>query len=118
MSISVKSLAMNVLRAQKTVPNAVPTGVSRGGIWDSRPGPHTALPERTNREWMRASLSENPLSMARHPGANKPEELAPCGSPYCAGCYEVEPGVRIHPPRCGEDYGKWLKNWPPQGKVQ
>ena len=28
--------------------------------------------------------------------------LAPCGSPHCAGCYEAEPGVRIHPPKCGK----------------
>jgi len=33
---------------------------------------------------------------------------AACGSPGCAGCYEVEPGVRIHPPKCGEAYRKWL----------
>lgn len=24
---------------------------------------------------------------------------AQCGSPFCKGCYEVEPGVRLHPPR-------------------
>jgi hypothetical protein len=24
----------------------------------------------------------------------------------CAGCYEVEPGVKIHPPKCGEEYGQ------------
>jgi hypothetical protein len=29
------------------------------------------------------------------------ENPAACGSPYCAGCYEVSPGVRIHPPKCG-----------------
>ena len=27
------------------------------------------------------------------------QALAPCGSPTCAGCYEVEPGKYIHPPR-------------------
>jgi hypothetical protein len=27
-----------------------------------------------------------------------------CGSPYCAGCYEVERGVRIHPPKSGKDW--------------
>jgi hypothetical protein len=30
-----------------------------------------------------------------------PEEPASCGSACCAGCYEVAPGVRIHPPKCG-----------------
>jgi hypothetical protein len=27
--------------------------------------------------------------------------LALCGSPDCGGCYEVLPGIRIHPPKCG-----------------
>lgn len=42
----------------------------------------------------------------------------PCGSPCCAGCYEVAPGVRIHPPKCGEDYRAWLERWEVKGKVQ
>lgn len=29
----------------------------------------------------------------------QPEDLAPCGDPNCAGCYDVGEGVRIHPPR-------------------
>jgi hypothetical protein len=41
----------------------------------------------------------------------------PCGSPNCAGCYEVE-GGRIHPPRCGEDYLAWLERWEAKGKPQ
>jgi hypothetical protein len=43
---------------------------------------------------------------------------AACGSPHCAGCYEVEPGVRIHPSKCGETYRKWLDCWQPRGKPQ
>jgi hypothetical protein len=45
-------------------------------------------------------------------------DSAPCGSPHCAGCYEVSPGVRIHPPKCGEEYEKWLERWQPKGKPQ
>ena len=41
-----------------------------------------------------------------------------CGSPHCAGCYEVEQGVRIHPPRCGASYRRWLERWQPKGKPQ
>jgi hypothetical protein len=39
----------------------------------------------------------------------QPEDLAPCGDPHCAGCYDVGeclphgPRVRIHPPR--SEYG-------------
>lgn len=46
------------------------------------------------------------------------ENQAPCGSPHCAGCYEVEPGMRIHPPRCGEEYRAWLEKWEARGRVQ
>jgi hypothetical protein len=44
--------------------------------------------------------------------------IAPCGSPHCAGCYEVSPGVRIHPPGCGEGYRTWLDRWEAKGNVQ
>lgn len=37
--------------------------------------------------------------------------LAKCGSVDCAGCYEVEPGVRIHPPRMSESYRNWNERW-------
>jgi hypothetical protein len=29
------------------------------------------------------------------------QALAPCGSPDCAGCYELMPGQRVHPPKAG-----------------
>jgi hypothetical protein len=43
---------------------------------------------------------------------------APCGSPHCAGCYDVGDGRKIHPPKCGEEYRKWLERWQPKGKPQ
>jgi hypothetical protein len=43
---------------------------------------------------------------------------AACGSPHCAGCYEVESGARIHPPKCGESHRKWLERWQPKGRPQ
>jgi hypothetical protein len=48
----------------------------------------------------------------------EPSGLDPCGSPQCAGCYEVGDGKRIHPPKCGEGYREWLERWKPKGKVQ
>ncbi len=56
-----------------------------------------------------------PLTRAEE---SKREETAACNSPNCAGCYEVAPGVRIHPPRCGEDYRAWLERWDSKGRVQ
>jgi hypothetical protein len=44
--------------------------------------------------------------------------LAACGSPHCAGCYDVGDGRKIHPPKIGEDYRKWLERWESKGKVQ
>jgi hypothetical protein len=44
--------------------------------------------------------------------------LAPCGSPQCAGCYDVADGRKIHPPKIGKDYRSWLERWQPKGKVQ
>jgi len=41
-----------------------------------------------------------------------------CNSPDCAGCYDVGDGRKIHPPKCGEDYRKWLERWKPTGKAQ
>jgi hypothetical protein len=44
--------------------------------------------------------------------------LAVCGSLHCAGCYDVGDGRKIHPPKCGEEYRKWLERWQPTGKPQ
>ena len=44
--------------------------------------------------------------------------IAACGSTQCAGCYEVGDGKRIHPPKCGDEYRKWLERWQPRGKPQ
>jgi len=44
--------------------------------------------------------------------------LAACGSPHCAACYNVGDGRKIHPPKCGEEYRKWLERWQPKGKPQ
>ena len=45
------------------------------------------------------------------------ERAAHCGSPNCAGCYEVSPGVRIHPPRASRDYLEWFDRWRGSGAV-
>ena len=44
--------------------------------------------------------------------------LTACGSPHCAGCYDVGDGRKIHPPKCGEGCRKWLERWQPKGKPQ
>ncbi len=48
----------------------------------------------------------------------RPAARALCGSPTCAGCYEVEPGRRIHPPKASRDWLDWLERWQPKGKPQ
>jgi len=61
--------------------------------------------------------SDVPVPVPRH-RLNKQDNRAACGSPTCAGCYEVAQGVRIHPPKCGEDYRAWLDRWEAKGKPQ
>ena len=46
------------------------------------------------------------------------ERTAPCGSPQCAGCYDVGDGKKIHPPKCGDGYRAWLERWKGRGRVQ
>lgn len=46
------------------------------------------------------------------------ENLATCGLTHCAGCYDLGDGRKIHPPKCGEEYRKWLERWKPNGRVQ
>ena len=35
------------------------------------------------------------------------DQLAPCGSAQCAGCYDVGDGRKIHPPKCGTGFLRW-----------
>lgn len=65
----------------------------RGDAWES------GAPDQKNPDFGR-NFQE------MFPKRPQPEELAACGSPDCAGCYEVmdlgdgmEVPVRIHPPR-------------------
>jgi hypothetical protein len=50
--------------------------------------------------------SETPKDTAAQSAYNS-NELAPCGSPDCGGCYEVGDGRKIHPPKCGQDFLRW-----------
>ncbi len=43
---------------------------------------------------------------------------AACVAPDCAGCYEIEPGRRIHPPKASHDWLAWLEQWQPKGPNQ
>jgi hypothetical protein len=61
------------------------------------------------------AVSGAPVTQA---DGSKGGEVARCGSPHCAGCYEVEPSVWIHPPKCSEQYRKWLERWEAKGQVQ
>lgn len=46
------------------------------------------------------------------------EGLSACGSPHCAGCYEVGGGKKIHPPKPSVEWLAWLERWKPEGKLQ
>lgn len=70
-----------------------------------------------------------PLDELRASRVNKPgERELKCACVYLSdfrfqverGCYVVDnaTGARIHPPKCGEKYRKWLEHWQPKGKPQ
>ncbi|MGD0126375.1 MAG: hypothetical protein ABSF46_13515 [Terriglobia bacterium] len=65
-----------------------------------------------------AALRTNRAEVVRVLRARQNQALAPCGSPQCAGCYELEPGRRIHPPRSSPHWLAWLERWQPKGPVQ
>jgi hypothetical protein len=51
-------------------------------------------------------------------GGQEPPNLAPCGSPHCGGCYEVAPGVRLHPPKVSPEWTAWLNKCQTSKKLQ
>lgn len=58
---------------------------------------------RIEKESILAYLRAN-HSSEQTPGTR---DLGPCGSPHCAGCYDVGDGRKIHPPKCGTDFLRW-----------
>lgn len=79
-----------------------------------------AVPIETQDEQKQVRLEPNRLRLASKPIAERREgsASAPCGLSDCAGCYEVAPGVRIHPPKCGEKYREWLEGWDAKARLQ
>jgi hypothetical protein len=63
-------------------------------------------------------LRENIHESVVQPESKGLEEKAACGSPHCAGCYDAGDGRKMHPPKIGEEYRKWLEGWKPKGKPQ
>jgi hypothetical protein len=60
---------------------------------------------RTHREEVIAALRER-------------AGMAPCGSPHCAGCYDVGEGRKIHPPKASREWLEWRAKWEAGGRVQ
>jgi hypothetical protein len=40
------------------------------------------------------------------PAVQAEEDLPACGSPHCAGCYDVGDGRKIHPPKAGMNHAE------------
>ena len=60
---------------------------------------------------------ETPKGLAQAGTPTVSTSLAPCGEPHCAGCYEVEPGRRIHPRKSGQEWDDWLARWQPKSEA-
>ena len=66
------------------------------GIGAARP-PRAQVPQETQEP---VSLSpDDPVIVEIVPAT-----AAPCGSPHCAGCYDIGEGRKIHPPKIGESW--------------
>jgi hypothetical protein len=92
--------------------------IAMRAITSAQPGPSEPTPSVDTSTQKVMNQSEfSPVDVVAIP-EKKSNELAPCGLPYCAGCYDVGDGRRIHPPKIGEEYRKWLERWKPDGRVQ
>jgi len=46
---------------------------------------------------------------------SKTTGLGQCPGPErCGGCYQVSPGIHLHPPRVSEEWKAWLTKWQPK----
>ena len=46
---------------------------------------------------------------------SKTTGLGLCPGPErCGGCYEVNPGIHLHPPKVSEEWKAWLTKWQPK----
>ena len=47
--------------------------------------------------------------------SSKMTGLGKCPGPErCGGCYEVSPGIHLHPPKVSEEWKAWLTKWQPK----
>jgi hypothetical protein len=94
---------VNVVQRESIVPSYLEIAL--------RAAAHEQQPMRSEPERVHQAIEL--IAEARQSSAS-----AACGSPHCAGCYDVGDGKKIHPPKCGEDYRAWLERWEAKGKVQ
>lgn len=46
---------------------------------------------------------------------SKTTGLGQCPGPErCGGCYQVSPGIHLHPPKVSEEWKAWLTKWQPK----
>jgi hypothetical protein len=104
----------------------VPSQETIAGLRENKAAVLEYLRERSQPRETQFSSFPNPLArktekldyQRRANGPVSSNGLAPCGSLHCAGCYEVGHGKKIHPPKCGEGYRKWLEAWEAKGKLE
>ena len=104
------------------------TDVTDQGQEEMREAMNQAILDRAIEALAKVGATRSPKRQADNPAKREDDQprttsvpvqakqSALCGSPYCAGCYEIERGVQLHPPKCGEDYRAWLERWQAKGK--
>lgn len=77
--------------------------------------PHTTHASRLVEE-MRARREEVVAALKERDKVER--DRVSCGSPDCAGCYEVGEGRKIHPPKPTQEWLKWHQKWEAAGRIQ
>ena len=61
------------------------------------------------------SLAQHKAEIIAALTGGKTNGVGQCPGPErCGGCYEVSPGVHLHPPKVSEEWKAWLTKWQPK----
>jgi hypothetical protein len=102
------TLAMNVGRDEERL-------ASKPAVSPMLSGAARAAPQAAQRVRQNPFGQTDAAIVVRLPTSDNAAPVAACGSPLCAGCYDVGDGRKIHPPRCGEE---WLLRLETKCRIQ
>lgn len=81
-------------------------------------GKYLAIAQRVPRQRESVECAKVAEKTPTGPELGLVEWCAPCGSPDCAGCYDVGGGRKIHPPKASREFLEWRAKWEANGRLQ